>query len=489
MALKVDYYTSLLRAVGGLDRDAYAARGAVYEREHKALMRLLYSADPPRSEVEIEREQMAFRDAVRRVEFGDDGYAPPLDTAAFEALPEEEPEPAPPVAAPVVPLRATTAPRATTRASAAQAAAPASVAPRTPSRTSASTRAPATRAPEPPIPMTPDPAPPAPAAPVLVMPAPAKPAKLRPPAIPASAPRTLAPPTVPQASEPDWPEEPPVEAQFDPAEELLPAEADATADAEPMLEPEAVRPGEAAEPEAPAPEPRKRKPLKGMLVGRMLLAVLLLGLGALGYGQATGEFELPWVSELVGDGTLMQLARDPNAQQAIVVDADVVDQADARAVGKAVWRVRSEPAEGQGAATSVLQLDLEIPQRRLAMTMSMRPEAAGSAMSHLVEIRFLREDRTPDADIANIGNLYMNSAEQTRGTALSGRVMRVAPGVFLFGLGGLDVERERNLSNLKDLPWIDIPLTYRNGARGLLAVEKGAAGERAINDVLAAWGK
>ena len=55
MALKVDYYTSLLRAVGDLDRDAYAARGAIYEREHKALMRLLYSADPPRSEAEIER--------------------------------------------------------------------------------------------------------------------------------------------------------------------------------------------------------------------------------------------------------------------------------------------------------------------------------------------------------------------------------------------------------------------------------------------------
>src|SRR3954454_22538036 len=72
MALKVDYYTSLLRAVGDLDRDAYAARGAIYEREHKALMRLLFSADPPRSEAEIEREQAAFREAVRRVEFGND---------------------------------------------------------------------------------------------------------------------------------------------------------------------------------------------------------------------------------------------------------------------------------------------------------------------------------------------------------------------------------------------------------------------------------
>src|SRR5438132_10637168 len=71
MALKVDHFASLSRAVAGLDRDSYAARGAIYDREHKALMRLLFTADPPRSDAEIEREQLAFRDAVRRIEFGD----------------------------------------------------------------------------------------------------------------------------------------------------------------------------------------------------------------------------------------------------------------------------------------------------------------------------------------------------------------------------------------------------------------------------------
>ena len=77
MALKVDYYTSLSRAVAGLDRDSYAARGAVYDREHKALLRRLFTADPPHSDVEIEREQQSFRDAIRRIEFGgEDGQIP-----------------------------------------------------------------------------------------------------------------------------------------------------------------------------------------------------------------------------------------------------------------------------------------------------------------------------------------------------------------------------------------------------------------------------
>ena len=72
---------------------------------------------------------------------------------------------------------------------------------------------------------------------------------------------------------------------------------------------------------------------------------------------------------------------------------------------------------------------------------------------------------------------------------LTGRVMRVAPGVFLFGLVGSDSDREQNLRYLKELAWFDIPLIYRNGFGWRPAVEKGAAGERAINEALATWGQ
>jgi hypothetical protein len=41
MPLKVDYYTSLARAVAGLDRDSYAARGAVYDTEPNKVTRPL----------------------------------------------------------------------------------------------------------------------------------------------------------------------------------------------------------------------------------------------------------------------------------------------------------------------------------------------------------------------------------------------------------------------------------------------------------------
>src|SRR6516162_204976 len=71
-APEVDHYTPLARAVAAIDRDDYAGRFAVYDRAHKALLRRLATAAPPPSGAELEREEQAFREAVRRVEFADE---------------------------------------------------------------------------------------------------------------------------------------------------------------------------------------------------------------------------------------------------------------------------------------------------------------------------------------------------------------------------------------------------------------------------------
>jgi hypothetical protein len=77
MVQRVDYYALLSRAVESLERDAYAARGAIYDREHKALLKRLISSTAPCSDADIAREEQAFRDAVRRIEFPDDFASAP----------------------------------------------------------------------------------------------------------------------------------------------------------------------------------------------------------------------------------------------------------------------------------------------------------------------------------------------------------------------------------------------------------------------------
>jgi hypothetical protein len=96
MSLKVDHFTPLSRAVAAIDRDAYAARFAIYDREHKALLRRLATAAPPVSAAEVAREEQAFRDAIRRIEFADEDHEPtlvPRDEPLAEAAPEPPREP------------------------------------------------------------------------------------------------------------------------------------------------------------------------------------------------------------------------------------------------------------------------------------------------------------------------------------------------------------------------------------------------------------
>jgi hypothetical protein len=401
MPLKVDYYTSLARAVAGLDRDSYAARGAVYDSEHKALMRHLYSSDPPLSDAEIGAEQRAFREAVRRVEFGEDDHQ-------LSLVPERS--------ASQSPLE-------------------------------------------------------------VVAPAPAP-----------------APPPPPRRAEHDWNAERPAEShrrplrdppQWSQRKPSQAAQIESAMEAALDLHREVPGPADPREDtDQPAMEPKRRSVI-GRVLSRALLAVVLLGVGIVGYDLATGDVGLPGLKNILGGRATLALPSNPKPQRVILFDGARPDLNGSKFDGQAFWRLRTEGAGRETAA--VVQLDLNVPGRKVALSMTMRREPASSAMSHLIELRFLREDQQPDADIANIAGIVMTSADMTRPTTLVGQLVNVAPGVFLFGLSGQASEREKNLRTLKEFPWIGIPISYRNGASGVLTFEKGADGEQVIDEALSRW--
>jgi hypothetical protein len=65
----------------------------------------------------------------------------------------------------------------------------------------------------------------------------------------------------------------------------------------------------------------------------------------------------------------------------------------------------------------------------------------------------------------------------------------VTDGFFLVGLSNVEADRSRNLQLLKERSWFDIPLVYTNQRRAIIAIEKGAPGERAFGDAFAACGE
>ena len=81
--------------------------------------------------------------------------------------------------------------------------------------------------------------------------------------------------------------------------------------------------------------------------------------------------------------------------------------------------------------------------------------------------------------IQNVPGVMMKTSEQARGTALAGLTVKVTSGFFLIGLSNAAGDKDNNIKLLKERPWLDIPVVYADGKRAILAVEKGAAGERA----------
>jgi hypothetical protein len=233
----------------------------------------------------------------------------------------------------------------------------------------------------------------------------------------------------------------------------------------------------------------RRRSVFGRVVRRALLAIVLLGLGLIAYDFMSGDVSLPKLATRARDSATSGLSVATLPQQAVIFDSNPPNPDGPKAAGNAVWRMRTEPLNGQREGGAVLQFDLKIPDRHLTLAMSMRREVPGSAMSHMVELRFLREDQQPDGDIDNIAPIVMTTVEQKEPAVLVGQVVKVTPGVFLFGLSGEAKDREQNERYLKEMTWLDIPIVYRNGFTGVLGIEKGVTGERAVNDAFGQWSK
>jgi S1-C subfamily serine protease len=144
--------------------------------------------------------------------------------------------------------------------------------------------------------------------------------------------------------------------------------------------------------------------------------------------------------------------------------------------GSVTWRAE-KVARGQLS----IRADIKIPQRQMSVVLKMsRNTDPELRASHVIDIVFNR-------DIANVPGILMKNSEQERGTPLAGLAVKYQQTSFLVGLPSADVQR--NVELLKDGSWFDIPFVYRNGGRGIIAVQKGEAGNRLLAEAFLSWGQ
>ena len=180
----------------------------------------------------------------------------------------------------------------------------------------------------------------------------------------------------------------------------------------------------------------------------------------------------------------------PVAQRVVLIDGDPSDSKARQYVGSVVWRTEPIKAFGNQKPDIAVRADIDIPDRKFKMTMSFRRNTDTSLpASHTVELTFILPPDFANGGIGNVPEIQLKSSEQARGTPLAGLAVKVTDGFFLVGLSNVGTDLARNLQLLKERSWFDVPLVYTNQHRAIIAIEKGAPGERAFNDAFAAWGE
>jgi hypothetical protein len=538
-----DYYPLIARAIAGLDPSAPGeSRRALYERARAALIAQLRSVDPPLSESEITRERLSLEEAVRKVESeaaqrardasrpGDASRAGAGGARAGDAFRATTRPPRPDESAPLPP------------AASQPPAAPPPSRPRPPAP-------PQARNERPPLgqddrsqrgarPETP---PQRPQPPQVPMPD---------PVLPPTRERTGAPRRGPDNSPPQAPgmrgfrdiaadaddlgraaaqasraarktyaNVPSPSPEFD---RLEPSMENRGADSDtPYSYDESVEEAEryAPPPQAPRPrvaadrEPKKRARSGAVFPFKSAIAigvVLILVGAAILWGKSVvtsvgGLFKSsPTVVEAPKDASPLARPKIPDrvgqpsstdqvapvAQRVVLYDEDPSDPKGKQYVGSVIWRTEPVKAAAGQQPDVAVRADIDIPDRKFKMTMSFRRNTDTSLpASHTAELTFILPPDFAGGGVSNVPGILMKSNEQARGTPLAGLAVKVTDGFFLVGLSNVDADRSRNVQLLKERSWFDVPLVYVNQRRAIIAIEKGAPGERAFNDAFAAWGE
>ncbi|MBY0362905.1 MAG: hypothetical protein K2X45_13455 [Phreatobacter sp.] len=158
--------------------------------------------------------------------------------------------------------------------------------------------------------------------------------------------------------------------------------------------------------------------------------------------------------------------------------------------GSVVWRTQTVSV-GPGQPPDLALLgEVSIPERRMMVTITIRRNLDQTLpASHTIEVLYALPRDFQFGGVAEVPGVLMKVSEQARGVPLVGQAVRVTNGFFFIGLSGFDMDRNTNIQALKTRPFFDIPMRYDSGRRAILTIEKGAAGDRAFEEAMQAWGQ
>lgn len=201
------------------------------------------------------------------------------------------------------------------------------------------------------------------------------------------------------------------------------------------------------------------------------------------------------VAELSGGETTTELAQQPEAaadgtpaiEKMLFYETSLGLEQQARYEGGVTW---SEEVETDGTASRpFIRAQIQVPERNLSIDMSIKLNGDQTLpVSHLIDINFSLPDDFEGGEIDQVTEVKMKNTEEQPGDRLVAISAKIDTTFFVVGLENDDQDVvATNLQLLSRRNWIDIPISYSNGRKALITLEKGASGVAIFDKVLAAW--
>jgi len=156
--------------------------------------------------------------------------------------------------------------------------------------------------------------------------------------------------------------------------------------------------------------------------------------------------------------------------------------------GNVAWSVKEESPGGDAKPEPVVQAQINVPERGLTALMTIKRNADSSLpASHVIEFVFSLPENFEGGSIESVQRVAMKRNEQDRGDPLIAVPAKITEDFHMIALNDFPEAVATNTELLRSRSWIDIPLTYRNGRRALLTLEKGPGGSEAFTKAMQAW--
>ncbi len=156
--------------------------------------------------------------------------------------------------------------------------------------------------------------------------------------------------------------------------------------------------------------------------------------------------------------------------------------------GTVAWSSAEESPGGDAKPEPVVRAQVNVPSKGLTALITFRRNADKSLpASHIVELVFSLPENFEGGGIESVQRVAMKRTEQDRGDALIAVPAKITDDFHMIALNDFPEAIAKNTELLRTRSWIDIPITYRNGRRALITLDKGTAGTEAFDKVMKAW--